>query len=373
MLDKDIILYGAGTQNLRLAYQMIDAAGLSIRYIVDRDRAKQGKRFWGTEIISPEKLVEFDDTAEEYILVITVRTESTIQEIKESLKGLHRADVFTFEEIVIKEKLNSKFIKLNQMQTHVTDHCNLNCVRCSHFAPIAKEFYLDAEEFEKSVKRLSELLHGELHEYQLAGGEPLLHPQCYKFPYIVRKYFPKTNIILITNGTLLCNMENSFFQSCRDNDLQLWITVYPIGLNFDAIREKLENERINFVIGNSGVEGGSEKEMWGLAYHLNGDRSGEKDFEECFSRCFMLRGSKVYICTQGAYADILNDHFGLTLPQLKENGVDIFEVSDSGELMGRLAKKIPFCDYCNPFHRQPPVPFGISKREITEWVDTSES
>ena len=369
MLSDSIIIYGAGTQNLRLTYQMIDAAGFQIQYIVDRDEQKQGQRFWGTEIISPERLFELDQELDDYLLVISVRTAATIQEIQDSLAGLRHAEIITFEQLVIREKLNSKTIKLNQLQTHVTDHCNLNCTRCSHFSPIAEEFYLDEGEFERSTKRLGELLHGELHEWQLAGGEPLLHPECYKFPYIIRKYFPKTDIILVTNGTLLDKADDRFYQSCRDNSVQLWVTIYPIPIDYEAVRRKLDKENVNYSIGNTGVEDGTVKELWAYAFHPNGGGPGEEEFHECFSRCFILRGSKMYICAQGAFSDIVNKRFGTDMPQLADNGVDLFEVSDGVELMRKLSRKIPFCDYCNPLNRQPPVPFAISKRDITEWVD----
>ena len=367
--NRTIIIYGAGKQNLWMTYQMIDAAGFPIHYIVDRDKKKQGKSFWGTVIISPERLFELDQELDDYLLVISVRTAATIQEIQNSLSELRHAEIITFEQLVIQEKLNSKSIKLNQLQTHITDHCNLNCTRCSHFSPIAEEYYLDEEEFERSTKRLSELLHGELHEWQLAGGEPLLHPECYKFPYIIRKYFPKTDIILITNGSLLGRMDNRFFRSCRDNKVQVCVTIYPVHLDYKAIRQKLNEEEVDYLIGNTGVEDGTVKELWAYAFHPNGDCPGKVEFDKCFSRCFMLRGSKVYICAQGAYSDIVNQYFGTEMPQLEDNGVDLFEVSNGAELMHKLSRKILFCDYCNPLHRQPPIPFAISKREITEWVD----
>ena len=43
-------------------------------------------------------------------------------------------------------------------EVHLIDSCNLNCKCCVHFAPLAKpsSFYL-LEEFEKEIKRLSEL------------------------------------------------------------------------------------------------------------------------------------------------------------------------------------------------------------------------
>lgn len=282
---------------------------------------------------------------------------------------LHHAEVTTFEQFAIEKQLNSRFIKINMIQTHVTDHCNLNCARCSHLSPISEDYFLDEGEFEASARRLSELLGDELHEYQLAGGEPLLHPQCYSFPYIIRKYFPKTDIVIVTNGTLLKHADEKFFSSCRNNHVELWVTVYPIRLDYEQVRAKLKAEKVKHVIGNSGVEDGTIKEMWGSAYHLINDRHGQENFERCFSRCFMLRGRRMYICAQGAYSDILNKAFGTSLPQLEENSVDIFAVKDREELVRKIKQKIPFCDYCNSIHRQKSIPFTISKREITEWVD----
>ena len=69
--------------------------------------------------------------------------------------------------------------------------------------------------FERDCCRLAELTGGDVDEIQLSGGEPLLHPEVEKFPYIVRKYFPKTKIIIITNATRLI-YEKFFFSSlCR--------------------------------------------------------------------------------------------------------------------------------------------------------------
>lgn len=55
---RKVILYGAGTQNLRMVYQPLVSSGCKVDYICDRDREKQGNFFNGVEIIAPEKLRE---------------------------------------------------------------------------------------------------------------------------------------------------------------------------------------------------------------------------------------------------------------------------------------------------------------------------
>ena len=364
-----IVLYGAGTQNLRMVYQIIDAAGFPVSFIVDRDKKKQGTQFWGTEIISPKRLFQLDNELDSYIVVITARTESTVLEIQHFLSDLTHAIIFTAEQFAEQQHLNSRSVRINTIQSHLTDHCNLNCIRCTHMAPLAHPWFLSETEFERDIKQLSGLLNGKLHEYQLAGGEPLLHPECYKFPYIIRKYFHNTDIVIITNGTMLGKMRENFFRSCRENCVQLWVTVYPISLDIGSICELLVQEHVDYVTSNTGVETGAQKEMWAYAFHLNGDRPGQKDFEGCFLRNFILRNGKLFLCPQAAYSDIFNSYFGTNLPTPEQNGVDIYTVKNLTDLMCRIIKKNPFCDYCNPLHRQSPIPFAISKCEITEWVD----
>lgn len=364
-----IVLYGAGTQNLRLAYQPITAAGYHVIAICDKDPEKQGKLFRNITITSPEKLAEMDKMMRNYAVVITIRTAKTVTEAREQLENLKNAKIYAFEEFFSEKKLNCTIKRINQVQTHVVDHCNLNCVRCTHLSPLADcSFYLDKEKFEQDVKRLSELTNGDVEEYQLAGGEPLMHPECHIFPYIIRKWLPNTRIVIVTNGTLIDRVGEEFYKSCRVNQVQLWVTLYPISLDYGAIKQKLTENKIDFVMGNSGNSVDEPKEMWGVAFKLQGDLDGQKNFEECPARCFILRNGRMHLCAQGAFIDLLNNYFHTSLPGPEINGVSLYEVDSLDELTERLAKKIPFCDYCDTLNRMPPIPWGISKREIGEWV-----
>ena len=52
--------------------------------------------------------------------------------------------------ILIKRLFHKKTLEL-----HVTDHCNLNCKGCSHYAPIADKFYISLgklEEYYNNIK-----------------------------------------------------------------------------------------------------------------------------------------------------------------------------------------------------------------------------
>lgn len=52
----------------------------------------------------------------------------------------------------------------------IVDHCNLNCKGCGHFSPLAPKSFLDIGTFETDLRRLNELLNGEIYCLEIMGG-----------------------------------------------------------------------------------------------------------------------------------------------------------------------------------------------------------
>ena len=66
--------------------------------------------------------------------------------------------------------------RIPYLETHLCDHCNLNCKSCSHFCPLVTEpTFTDLEQYTKDIRVLSKKL--AIRTIRLMGGEPLLHPQ----------------------------------------------------------------------------------------------------------------------------------------------------------------------------------------------------
>ncbi len=367
---KKVILYGAGTQNLRMAFQPIVSAGYEVFAIVDKDRQKQGKDFYGVEINAPEIIKSIKENADDYQIVVTIRTEETVLEVKEYLKQITSIRVYSFSEFIENEKLNSKIKRFSCVMFHLVDHCNMSCVRCSHFSPLAKKngYYLSLDEFERDIKRLKILTNGDIDEIQLSGGEPLLHPQVHIFPYIVHKYFPDTQIIIITNSIKIKDMGRDFFDSCRANKVNIWISRYPIGLDYGAIMKRLEEEEIYAIFGNSGNSDNKPKEMWGLPMKLDGGLDGRKNFDCCLCMQYILRNGIMYPCANSAYIDLFNEYFDKKLPGPQVNGVDIYKVRNMEELAREISRPVPLCDYCDAKHRKSGIPWCVSKKDIEEWT-----
>ena len=116
-------------------------------------------------------------------------------------------------------------------QVHLTFHCNLKCKGCSHFSSLAEKRHLDIKIFEKDLQRLSRLGKKHIRKIDLLGGEPLLHPEINVLMKIARKYFPKTQIVLLTNGILLPAMPNDFWKTCKKNKIIVIISYYPIEID----------------------------------------------------------------------------------------------------------------------------------------------
>ena len=120
---------------------------------------------------------------------------------------------------------------LQKVDIHLTDHCNLNCKGCTHFSPLAEKFFLDIDDFERDLTRLSELSKGDVGEMFLLGGEPLLHPEIVDFFPIARNLFPNTKLVVITNGILLPQQDERFWKACKRYNIQLWVSDYTLNID----------------------------------------------------------------------------------------------------------------------------------------------
>ena len=107
--------------------------------------------------------------------------------------------------ILIKRLFHKKTLEL-----HVTDHCNLNCKSCSHYAPIADEFYISLRELEQYYNNIKNSRVIFFSTLRLMGGEPLLHPNITEIIKLTRTYFSNINIVLVNNGIIIKKCRKNF-------------------------------------------------------------------------------------------------------------------------------------------------------------------
>ncbi len=155
--------------------------------------------------------------------------------------------------IKIKFKLKSEKLlrliphkDLPMFEVHIAEHCNLNCQCCTHFSPLAEPEFLPLDDYEKDMKRMSELTTGKINvgSVHILGGEPLLNKNCTKYLELARKYFPNSVIRLITNGILLPQQPEEFWKVLSVNNITLAPTKYPIDINWKKIQDYCNQYKI---------------------------------------------------------------------------------------------------------------------------------
>ena len=253
------------------------------------------------------------------------------------------------------------------IEVHVTEHCNLNCKGCNHFSCLAEEEYLNPNQFEKDIKRLSELSK-KYYDIKILGGEPLLHPQITEFFRIARNYFPSTNIQITTNGILLLKQPDEFWKSCNNFNITVIISQYPVKLDKKAIKQKAKEHKVKIVYRGTTAE----QRMCKMPLDITGSQSMKKSHQKCaisWGCCVTLRDGRIYTCCFAAHIKIFNKYFNQNLEICEKDYVDIYKVNNKEEIIKFLEKPFPFCRYCKTSDIKFAQKWDITKKEITEWID----
>ncbi len=270
--------------------------------------------------------------------------------------------------------LESKISKLTPqaylklVEIHLAEHCNLNCFSCNHFSQLAPKGFPNINKFEQDIQQLSHITYGLVGRFHLMGGEPLLNPNCKDFFKLTRKYFPKSSIWLVTNGILLEQQPKEFWESCKENTIEIHPTKYPVKINWEVVEQKCKDFGIvlNFY-DNSNIQKTSYKTI----LDLKGSLDSLKGFSCCHqaNNCTHFKNGKIYPCSIAPNIHYFNSAFKQNLPLTPMDCIDIYKAKDYHEILQFLAKPIPFCRFCNLAKWQSIGEWKTSKKEIGEYVE----
>jgi hypothetical protein len=272
--------------------------------------------------------------------------------------------------IIIAAYFNRKKLKKQDwmlLNTAVAGKCNLNCVGCSGFAPIARDELLAPEVFESDCKRLAELTDGSfggavIPEWHLLGGEPLLNPMLSEIISIARKYFPQTKLKILTNGTLLLRQNEDFWERLRANKVGIIISHYPIKLDIKSIRKKVKEYKLKLRYYRGTLP------WYKMEFDLAGGYNAEAQFRKCPTalQCVTLRNGKIATCAYIHDIAHFNDYFKKTLEVMETDVIDIYKAKSMDEILEFIGKPAGFCRYCSL--KFTPLKWGTSEKDISEWT-----
>ncbi|MCI9592452.1 MAG: glycosyltransferase [Lachnospiraceae bacterium] len=270
----------------------------------------------------------------------------------------------------------SKIIQRNTIEHldyHLTEHCNLNCASCSTYAPIAAPAYADLESFEQDIRKLYALVGDAVQQIHLLGGEPLLHPKAGEFAKSCRSVFQKSRIDFTTNGLLISDMPESFWQILRENDIAIKYTQYPVNFDYNKMINYIREKGV-YVFSASGKD--AIKYFRRIPLNTKGTFNMYNSFIQCpYTDCVQLRAGKLYHCPASAFSDLLNrkiketDSLAGQFKLSQRDYISLDEAKTSDEVFEFLSNAIPFCQYCDMNHINEHINWCVSQRNIREWVD----
>ncbi len=248
-------------------------------------------------------------------------------------------------------------------------HCNLNCAYCNHYCPLVeKPEYISIEQFEKDVKRLSELTNKSLRELVLIGGEPLLHKDIEKLIKIAAKYFPETKKRIITNGILLKTMPETFWEACRECNITIKCSAYKNVKNCPT-KQEIEEYRAKY-----NVEISSRIVVKNRFLKTNFTKipkpGSENNYKNCVIGmiCAQLDNGILYPCCVMSNIRFFNNYFkDYAIKLIESDYLDIHKISSFYEIKDYLIRNKNFCSYCN--YGGESAVWKLSKRELSEWYD----
>lgn len=242
---------------------------------------------------------------------------------------------------------------------HIVDHCDLNCMNCSHFSSIAVPWFISEKLWTEQLQLLNKKLNNKLSHLIILGGEPFLHPNIKNLLLIAQKIFSNTMISILTNGKIISQWNkidwNKFNQNLSDN-ISITISKYPT-INYSTLQN---NSRI-------------------LNYHIRNDfdkttinKNGTEDINN-FYKCnrdnkyyFTLKDYKIYYCPFAAYINNYNQYFGQSIPIDFTDFLDLNTLTlEKLETFANTPKNI--CKYCKSAET---VKWNLSNRQQNEFDKT---
>ncbi|SBW03752.1 conserved hypothetical protein [uncultured delta proteobacterium] len=260
-------------------------------------------------------------------------------------------------------------------EVHIAEHCNLNCVSCLHFSSLAGKEFLNLETFIHDLSHISRLDGEQLQGINLLGGEPLLHKGITDFFKAAHDIFPHIYMRCITNGILLDTMPESFWRECRDHNVTITISSYPVRLPLRSIVRKCTDFNVNLeyrqIIAKKAIAYGDQVEVGRFSkfpLDLQGSQDPVRTWNSCPMQCFQLHRGKIFQCCTAAYIEFFNKEFGTKLELTDRDYVDLRTAQSPREVSEYLSRPMDFCRYCAIEKIDNNIVWRRTKKEIEEWT-----
>lgn len=373
----EVYIYGRGIQQEYLL-KYFDMCGVRIAgYVVTVKKPEDDSGFYWREMPVREFASIKDNPDTGIILALSDRH---YHEIIPMLRSEQYENCFLMTEFskrAIAYQMRPREKEELTFEVSLVDHCNLSCQMCDHYSQLSDPWFVNMDQFERDMIRMGELCEHKLAAVSLLEGEPTLHPRIIDCMRITREQFPDTEIIVLTNGTLLLSLETSdrgnFWQACKDYDVHITVTVYPIKLDYEKLEKKAAEYGVALAM-SSDIHARTLTKVVKISDKHTLDLSGTVEKFYCvsclyFNKFCVLKDGKIYMCPVAAHIDIFNRRFGQNLELKKADYLDINQISSWREIAEFSCRYAPFCSYCDLKRWGHYGPWKASSRKIEEYIE----
>lgn len=352
-----VAIRGYGSK-LQLINQLRRIDEINVKYAIDKNQDLWGTVRDGLEYISPMRAYSLYEKGEiEKIFINSYFALSTMEDICKEMQmmGFEERDICvpstkTLEEgeIKLEDIVNgayefSKLRRLQILQYHIADHCNLNCKGCNHFSPLVKDkVFPELEKVVSDLKRIREVV-DVIDWIAILGGEPLLNPNWKAYAKVTRELWENSYISIFTNGLLVRRLSDEDIAFLKEWDIAITISLYKI--NWGIIDEIICWLREKGVKCKVDMAGGPICEFTS-SFNLDSHDDYIEKRKMCTQKCTCIRDGKMTPCAPMMFVNTFNDYFNKSLPE--EKPVDIWAEDFTFEtLRNGLNKPMEICKFCD--------------------------
>lgn len=372
----NIAIWGTGTFGKYIEQQLRSSENYLVRYFVDSNETLWGQKISSIEVISPERLQDVYDKELDFVLAAfmhSIEIYGVLSKMNIARFGIVWNRVLEAKMRLAKDLEQDRNILWNgagyldrpilrSLETNIVDDCNLNCKGCSHFSNLFEQGAgVPFEVYCRDLKQVVE--HVYIHQFNMLGGEAILHPRITEYIEYTRNLLPHSDIEIITNGLLLPRQTEDFFRCLATNDITISISGYQPTLRVkDKIKDILDRYHIVYIFREDVNEFGKNIDLSGMANPREAVRKCREN------RCTFLRDGKIYKCAFEVLGNRLFEHYGLDIRL--HGGIDIWDDNlDWAMLAERLAQIYEPVDACRYCGEEVKIPWEVTKSPALEdWI-----
>jgi len=205
-------------------------------------------------------------------------------------------------------------ISISSLEWHVNHNCNFSCSSCSDFSNYKHDQKITLEMLESWYAPWHKRILPKT--VALVGGEPLLNKQIEPIIISARKYWPHSELEIVTNGWLLLRYKN-LPTILKDTNTKLYISKHydskEYNQKFNQIIDYVESHDINYCVYNN-------HKTWFQIYQDTGtevlpfeDNDPQSSWNNCptYQDCLQLYDSAIWKCPPIAYINLMSKKYKL--------------------------------------------------------------